>query len=128
MRAIRSPVRRRHSASPAYAPSADPGTGYLLFVREGTLMAQPFDNRRMTLKGQAAAVAERVSVPFDGAVWRSLSASSNGVLAFPSTRQYDAQLTWYDQEGKVIGTVGEPGLYQKPRARLRMGPGWPSRR
>ena len=38
---------------PVYAPSADPSTGYLLFVREGTLMAQPFDNRRLELKGQA---------------------------------------------------------------------------
>ncbi len=43
---------------PVYAPSADPSTGYLLFVREGTLMAQPFDNRRLELKGQAAPVAE----------------------------------------------------------------------
>ena len=40
---------------PVYAPSADPSTGYLLFMREGTLMAQPFDNRRLELKGQADA-------------------------------------------------------------------------
>jgi len=33
-------------------PSEDPSTGYLLFVREGTLMAQPFDNRRLELKGR----------------------------------------------------------------------------
>jgi hypothetical protein len=34
----------------SYAPSDDPKTGYLVFVREGSLMAQPFDNGKMELK------------------------------------------------------------------------------
>ena len=32
--------------------------GYLLFVREGTLLAQPFDTRTLTVTGEPAAVAE----------------------------------------------------------------------
>ena len=48
------------NSQPVYTPSADPSTGYLLFMREGTLMAQPFDNRRLELKGQAVPVAEQV--------------------------------------------------------------------
>jgi len=49
---------------PVYAPSADPGTGHILFIREGALMAQTFDNRRLELIGQAAPVAEQVSPDF----------------------------------------------------------------
>ena len=30
-----------------YVPTADPHLGYLLFMQEGTVMAQPFDNRRL---------------------------------------------------------------------------------
>jgi hypothetical protein len=55
------------NSQPAYTPSADPGTSYLLLVREGRLLAQLFDNRRMEPKGQP-------SEPF--------SASANDTLVF----------------------------------------------
>jgi eukaryotic-like serine/threonine-protein kinase len=44
---------------PGYARSPDPNTGYLLFMREGRLMAQPLDNRRLELKGQPSQVSGR---------------------------------------------------------------------
>jgi Tol biopolymer transport system component len=90
-----------------YSPSADPATGCLLFVREDTLVAQPFDNRRLKLKGQATPVAEQVS---DG---RAFSVSANGVLVF-HRNAVDRQLTWFDRDGKIIGTVGNPGTYLDP--------------
>jgi len=97
---------------PEYAPSADPSTGYLLFMREGTLMAQPFDNRRMELKGQAAPVADEVSDSGGGTGgFGAFSASTNDVLVFQRGATPDQQLTWYDREGKVLGTIGEPGDY-----------------
>ncbi len=34
---------------PEYVPSSDPQSGQLLFLRDGTLMAQPFDSGRMEL-------------------------------------------------------------------------------
>jgi hypothetical protein len=85
----------------SYAPSADPSTGYLLFVREGALMAQPFDNRRMELKGQATPVA-------DVGAGSSFLAAASDVLVFRRTEAAkDQQLTWYDRESKVLGTVAE---------------------
>jgi len=107
---------------PVYAPSKDPGIGYLLFVRGGTLMAQPFDNRRMELRGQPSILAERVSDNtgsgignFSGAPgggWAGYSSAANDVVAFQRAPTLDRQLTWYDRAGKVLGTVGEPGIYQ----------------
>ena len=92
-----------------YAPSADPGTGYLLFVRGVTLMAQPFDNLRWELKGQAAPVAEQVKGIF-GVDHESFSASADDVLV-PRVTPLDKHLTWIDREGKVMGTVGESAIY-----------------
>jgi eukaryotic-like serine/threonine-protein kinase len=89
----------------AYTPSADPGIGYLLFMRGEMLMAQPFDNRRLELKGQAAPVAEQIG---DG---RGFSVSANGVLVYERTNLNHRQLTWYDRDGKVLGTAGDPGNY-----------------
>ena len=96
---------------PVYAPSAHPGTGYLLLLREGTLMAQPFDNRRLKLKEQATQVAEQVGDNGGGAGdFGAFSASANGVLVY--LRTPDWQLTWFDRQGKVLGTAGEPGDYR----------------
>jgi Tol biopolymer transport system component len=95
---------------PVYAPSARPGTGYLLLMREGTLMAQPFDNRRLKLKEQATLLAERVADNGGGGDFGAFSASANGVLVY--LRTPDWQLTWFDRQGKVLGTAGEPGDYQ----------------
>jgi len=74
-------------------------------MRDGMLMAQPFDNRRMVLTGSAMPVAERVA-----AGGSAFYASANDSLVFQ--RSPALQLTWYDRAGKVLGTVGEPADYQ----------------
>lgn len=99
------------NSQPVYAPSADTSTGYLLFIQGVTLMAQPFDNRRMELSGQAAPVAPNVRNNIAGASYVSFSASANDVLVFPRSIASGRQVTWFDREGKVMGTVGEPGIY-----------------
>jgi eukaryotic-like serine/threonine-protein kinase len=97
---------------PQYAPSADPRTGYLLFMRESTLMAQGFDLGRLELEGQATPVAEQVGDNGGGAGgYGGFAASANGVLVYLHTTS-DQQLTWYNREGKVLETLGEAGHYQ----------------
>lgn len=91
-----------------YVPSPDPNTGHLLFVLAGTLLAQPFDNRRFELKGRAAPVVEQIGYDTSSVVDVPFSASANGVLAFAQTTPF--QLTWYDREGKTMGTVSEAGF------------------
>jgi Tol biopolymer transport system component len=101
-----------------YVPSPLMGDapGFLLFVRgakvssaaaSGTLMAQPFDPKRLELSGEAVPVAEQV--PVRG----GFSASATGVLAFGiSGIEGSTQLTWYDRKGNVLSTAGEIGEYQ----------------
>jgi hypothetical protein len=60
-----------------YAAAANSGPGRLLFLREGTLIAQPFDERRLALAGEPVPVAERVGSFRDGAFF---SVSTNDVL------------------------------------------------
>jgi len=92
-----------------YAPSVEPSTGYLVFVRDGALMAQPFDNRRMELKGQAVQlVAEQVR---DYGGWAAFSASA-GVLAYRSEGAW--RLRWFDRTGSPLGDVGPAGEYWDP--------------
>jgi Tol biopolymer transport system component/predicted Ser/Thr protein kinase len=96
----------------AYAPSADPSTGYLFFMREGTLVVQPFDNRRMELNGRAEPLAERVGDVNDSAgVWAAFSASG-GVLAYRVEGPW--RLRWFDRKGGQLGDVGPVGEYWDP--------------
>ncbi|HEY3826002.1 MAG TPA: hypothetical protein VGL82_15665 [Bryobacteraceae bacterium] len=83
---------------------------YLFFMRESTLMAQPFDTDRRQLGGEPVPVAERVATT--GAIG-VFSASSDGVLAWrPGVGGRQFQLTWFDREGKVLNTFGQPGTDQ----------------
>ena len=93
---------------PAYVPSVNGGSGWLLYLREGTLMAQAFDADRLELAGDPIAVAERVGSFRDGAFF---SASANGVLVY-RVADADSQLTWYDRQGNVAGHASEPGAFR----------------
>jgi Tol biopolymer transport system component len=93
---------------PSYAPSVDSGPGYVLFLREGTLLAQPFDERRLEAVGDPVSVAEQVgSFQFGG-----FFSASPSVLAYRlSATAQNSQLTWFDRGGKTLGKAGEPGAY-----------------
>ncbi len=75
--------------------------GYLFFMRENTLMAQPFDTAKLTLTGEPVPVAEQVAVTQSIGVF---SASPSGVLAY-RTGALGGQLdvTWLDASGKKTG-------------------------
>ena len=91
-----------------YAPP-----GYLLFVRQGTLLAQPFDAKKMALTGEAVPIAEQVAFDIAGA-W-GFSVSDNGTLEYrmgTGTSQF--QLDWVDRSGKVVDSAGVLGLYRSP--------------
>jgi Tol biopolymer transport system component len=87
--------------SHGYAPARKGETlGHLLFLRQDTLMAQPFDERRLETTGDAVPVAEHVGTNISRALF---SVSPSGVLAYRAGSGSSTQLEWYDREGRVIG-------------------------
>ena len=97
-----------------YVPSIRSGLGfseegYLLFVREHTLMAQRFDPAKAKTTGDAVPLAEPVDY-VSGVAQGFFSTSRNGILVytwgvFGGGKRH---LTWFDRSGKSIGTVGMP--------------------
>jgi eukaryotic-like serine/threonine-protein kinase len=87
-----------------YVPSQDSGPGWLLLLREQTLMAQPFDDTLLKLAGEPLPVAERVGSRF---AYGFFSASTNGVLVIRSN--VVSRITWVDQSGRELSRIGEPG-------------------
>jgi Tol biopolymer transport system component/predicted Ser/Thr protein kinase len=85
-----------------YAPP-----GFLLFVRDRTLMAHRFNAASGKVEGEARAVASAISS------FRSFSASETGVLVYRSGNVgARGQLTWFDRGGKQISSVG-PTIFSR---------------
>ena len=104
-------------SSVVYTPSLDdPELGYLLFVSgtnvasvTGSLMAQPFDLRKLETVGEPVLIAEQVA-------WYNFSASLTGTLVYlpGNSAAGTGQLTVFDRQGRILGTAGEPGSYGTP--------------
>jgi eukaryotic-like serine/threonine-protein kinase len=95
----------------AYAPP-----GYLLFVREGTLLAQPFDATRGEITGDAVPVADPVQT-FPPVAIAAFSVSETGLLAYqPGTAGEASQAVWINRAGRQ----SETGMAAGPIGSLRL--------
>ena len=89
-----------------YAPP-----GYLLFVRDRTLVAQPFDAKAMKTTGEPVPLAEQIGVDTVGLA--RFSVSRDGVLAY-RTGESGNRLVWVDRSGKELEVLGDPAEYGEP--------------
>ena len=85
-------------------------TGHLLFIREQTLMAQPFDPDRLALEGHPIPVVEGVP-----AGPRPLfSVSRNGTLVYLTPDELsESQLAWVDRTGTQSTPFTPRGIYNR---------------
>ncbi len=96
--------------------SAYAAPGYLLFVKEGTLMAQPFDGARLKITGDPTPIAERVEIQGQNGPtgYASFSVANSGALVYRRGLRRDSQLIWFDRGGKQIAVLDQPGDYDEP--------------
>jgi serine/threonine protein kinase/Tol biopolymer transport system component len=96
--------------SPGFAPPRDGSTvGHLLQVREGSLLATPFDLRRLEIVGEPVPIAEQVGSNITRAFF---SVSGNGVLVYRSGSSASEEIGWFDRQGRPLGTAVGSGVYQ----------------
>jgi eukaryotic-like serine/threonine-protein kinase len=88
-------------------PSQRDRIGHILFIRENTLMAAPFDAASAQIAGDASPVAKGATSP---------TVSHNGVLLYSSDtgNTPSNQIGWYDRAGNLLGTVIAPGAVYEP--------------
>jgi Tol biopolymer transport system component len=82
--------------------------GFLVYSREGTLVAQRFDWKSARLSGDPVSVAERVRYFYSTA--SAGFAARAGTIAYLS--QPDAsRLAWFDRGGREVARLGASGTY-----------------
>ena len=90
-------------------------SGYLLFLRDRTLMAQPFDASRLEIRGDSVPIAEQVTMNL-GTGRAVFSVSENGTLVYESGEASGGwTLLWFTRDGKSAGAVAEQDRYFYPR-------------
>jgi len=98
------------SLAPVLVPSSGGKNGAILFEREGTLLAQLFDLRRLEITGEAVPVADQLGSYL---AFGFFSASDNGTLVYRGNAVGSTRLTWLDRQGKNLGTVGDLHGYRE---------------
>jgi Tol biopolymer transport system component len=83
--------------------------GYLLYVREQSLVAQAFDLKSLEVKGEPIPVAEGLGTNAVGLA--HFSASQNGILTYRAGETRDRLLTWVDRSGKELSSIGDKNAY-----------------
>jgi Tol biopolymer transport system component len=98
------------SSNPIYV-----NAGYLLYNRQGTLMAQPFDADRLQLTGDAIPIAEGVAFnPFGS--YAQFAASDSGVLVYRGGGgSVPLTLAWVSREGAAQPLAATPHNYTFPK-------------
>ena len=109
-----SPAQTVHlvgsDAKAIYAPPRDGRPGYLLWIRDQSLMAQRFAVKSKRLEGDPELVVDSVATPVDNTGRRAAYwVSDTGLLVYRGGRGIDGfQLTWISRDGKpdVIAVIG----------------------
>src|SRR5689334_24218865 len=101
--ATRSLILRGSNA--VYAPP-----GYLIYGRQGTLFARPFDLQTLRATDESFPIAQQVGHEPDD-MESHFSISNNSVLIYHNNSNL-TQLAWYNRNGVRQGSIGEPGNYE----------------
>jgi eukaryotic-like serine/threonine-protein kinase len=91
--------------------AADPGdrpdgAGWLIFGRDGALLARPFDTLRMEFTGEPFSLSDKVGSDLVNTNYFTFSVSDNGVLVFdPGLKRQHHPYRWVDRCGQAINSL-----------------------
>ena len=88
--------------------------GFLFFLQDGSLMAQPFDSEKLAITGDARLLAEKVG--FTSAMRVGFfSVSPSGSLLYSAAESEIRNITLLRRDGTSIRNYGEPSSYYSPK-------------
>ncbi len=102
------------AARPVYVSPRAGRPGYLLHVRQRTLVAQPFDVDRLRLSGNLFSLAENIAISSHASA-ESFWASQTGLLVYRSGGSDKTRLTWISRDGSAVEAFGREGAFGVPR-------------
>ena len=90
-------------------------SGHLVFVRDGTLFAQAFDDRALQTSGDPVRIGDQVGYWTAAFGYAAVTVSPAGVLAHGPSVGLTTSLRWHDRSGASTGSPISPAQYSSPR-------------
>jgi Tol biopolymer transport system component len=114
MGALDSNEQRTIINASSNAAYADPG--YLVYWRDNALVAQRFDLRSYSLRGEPRVISDAAQY-FPQTNFAVFTVAGETLVAQNGAGRGagKSQMTWFDRRGKQIGTVGPPDLVANPK-------------
>ena len=99
-----------------YSPGAgeSSSSGYLLFVKDRDLVAQPFSASKLATTGDAVVFPDEIGA-VQSLSLAPISVSRNAVLVYQTIAKPTRQLVWLDRNGHSAGVTSEPGAWGPPK-------------
>ena len=98
--------------------------GHLLYVRDGTLLAHPFDPDTARTTGEPHPVVDDIHY-FRNTGLAAFSVSENGVLAWRAPRR-PSRVVWIDRAGTEVRSVASHNVFFGAVEAVRLGPSGPA--
>ena len=89
-------------------------SGHLVFARQASLWAVPFDNDRLTVSGEPVPIVEGVRVNNGG--WAHYASADDGTLVYlpaVDSLSIERTLLWVDRDGRDEPVAAAPADYQE---------------
>jgi len=90
-------------------------SGHLVFVRDGILFAQPFDDHALQVSGDPIRIGDHVGYWGAGNGYTAVTVSPAGILAYGPSVGPTTSLRWHDRSGTLTRPGTPPAQYSSPR-------------
>ena len=98
------PVVLSGRSSPMLSRAEYVEPGYLVFIREGMLLAQRFDTRTGKLSGEPVSISESVRYKLKEG-FAAFATSRGGAVAFRTRDASRKRMGWFDRSGRAVDTL-----------------------
>lgn len=96
------------------AGAASDKHGYLLYMRDRSLMGVGFNAGQLQVTGEPITLADNVGA-VQSLSLAPISVSGNAILVYQNVAEATRQLSWMDRSGKQLALVSEGGNWGPPR-------------
>ena len=99
-----------------YAASGNRAQGYLIYVRDSSLVAQRFNTRTFRLEGETQSIVSRDSFNVASSPgFLNFTASATGALVDGGSMHAKNEMVWRRRDGSLIDVLAREGDYITPR-------------
>jgi len=93
-------TREHHLVVRTFVGPAYENGGTIVYVRDGAIVTQPFDERKLVVSGEPAAMPDHVAVNTANSIALFSVSPAGNLVYYPAPSEGPFALSWYDRDGK----------------------------